>query len=127
MRLLKDTADDEIKSMTSVVNGVSRIAWTTALPPKPTDHFLINTSNGGTGQQQLPSLTGSHSSSNSTTQSKMLKNILNALQLSRVDFSISRLDDHSKVVFPVLFAAFTSVYWSYYFFSSGGTDAVDVF
>lgn len=126
MRLLKESADDEIKSMTSVVNGVSRIAWTTALPPKPTEHFMNSTNTGIQHPPQLPSLT-SGSNSSTTNQNKMLKNILNALQLNRVDFSISRLDDHSKVVFPVLFTAFSFVYWLYYSITTGDTDAVDVF
>lgn len=122
MRLLKDAAgDDEIKSMTSVVNGVSRIAWT-ALPAKSmAEPYLNGSANSGT----LPARAGS--ANPASNQNKILKNILNALQLKSGDFCISKLDDHSKVAFPVMFAGFTCVYWLYYFISQGDSDSVDVF
>lgn len=112
-RLREATAEEELKTVaSSVVNGVSRIAWTTTLTPKPAE-YVSNNSIGG--------------QSTGTNQNKILKNILNALQLNRVDFSISQLDDHSKIVFPVLFFCFSVVYWLYYSFSQPGADMVDVF
>ena len=113
MRRLKEAAaEEEMKNMTSsLVNGVSRIAWTT-LTPKPTEF--------------MSSMGSVNSTQSSTNQNKILKNILSALQLNRVDFSISQLDDHSKIVFPFLFFCFSCVYWLYYSFSQPGADMVDV-
>lgn len=112
MRRLQETAvEEELKSMSTVVNGVSRLAWSTTLAPKPAEYVTSS----------------SQQTQTTTNQSKILKNILSALQLNRVDFSISKLDDHSKIVFPVLFSCFCCVYWLYYSFSSSGSDTVDEF
>lgn len=113
-RVQEAAAEEEMKSMGSVVNGVSRIAWTTALNTKATQY-----SSTGNDNQPMPS--------NRSNQNKILKNILSALQLNRVDLSISKLDDHSKVVFPVLFFCFSCFYWLYYSFSQQGSDQVDEF
>lgn len=46
---------------------------------------------------------------------KLIKTILsNMVNLHTSHFHISKLDDNSKIVFPILFAGFTIVYWTYY-------------
>lgn len=58
----------------------------------------------------------------------MLKNLLsnlNVMNLNASQFSISKLDDNSKIAFPVLFSTFALVYWSYYLCTEshgGGED-----
>lgn len=97
-----------MKTLSTAVDGVSRLAWTT-LTPEPSKNYAVT---------ERPA---------SGNQNKILKNILNALQLKSVDLSISRLDDHSKAVFPFLFFAFSCLYWLYYTISQGASDGVDEF
>lgn len=126
-RLKMESAEEEGKVLSTALNGVSRIAWsTTQSSPKRMEYAIRVPSAGG----PLPSgggPAGGGGGGGAANQNKVLKNILNALQLNRVEFSISRLDDHSKVVFPFLFLCFCAFYWLWYSFTQGGADAVDVF
>lgn len=86
----------EIKSLTTSINGITRVAWT-PLNVKPDQVHRGN--------------------------NRFIKAVLSALHLRHLktsDFSISKLDDNSKIFFPLLFTIFAFVYWIYYALSERG-------
>lgn len=84
-----------------MINGVARVAWTpiNVKPIKP------------------------------TPQNRILKTVLSSLNLRQLhangQFSISELDNNSKIAFPSLFAGFAIIYWIFYNVTEGSVGGGD--